>query len=204
MHGNGCLERGMGRERMTDRRLDPEQSRFLDHAWHEFEEELWRYLRRRVRDSGAREDIFQLTWERMGRSGYLIYRQPPYCVDGRWASFDDPELRRAIWGILALHARRAIASYFRALPTESSLEQMMDEGFEPSIPRANPTESRIRLELSRLGFSEQEISVVVLHTLGALTIREIAERTGLSKSTVDRMIDRVESKLCDAGEEGDD
>lgn len=198
--------------------LTLDQCDYLEILYHTFMHELKRYVKARVSDSKALEDITQNAWLRLARSDWFTTRAEPYCYDGEWADPTDPEHRSAIWATIRLQARYARTSYYKRSQVElagedikvelSSLNEWMQGGGDKADDTQGHEEGWMMAEsvetLRAHGFNPTEIAVFMFHVWKRQTFRQIAAELGISKSKVARIIDKIEAYFEDSQDSSDD
>ncbi len=149
----------------------------LEHIWHEFAEKLGQFIRSRVSDPVAAEDILQDVFVR---------------IQKRLDQLRDPA---KLQGWLYLIARNAVIDYYRSRRETVELPESL-----PTEPSSDDSEvEALQAAFGRMIYSlpEPYRDALVLTELEGLTQQELAERVGISLSGAKSRVQRRRALLKD-------
>jgi RNA polymerase sigma-70 factor, ECF subfamily len=148
-------------------------------AWDDVASKLRGYIRTRVRDHAAAEDILQDVFLKAYKSS------------------DQLQSTDKIEGWLFLITRNAVIDYFRKQKSSDELpEDLAAETNEPGVENAEA----LRVAFRKMVFSlpEPYREAIVLTEFEGLTQKELSERLGISLSGAKSRVQRGREKLKDA------
>lgn len=147
----------------------------LEHIWHEFAEKLGQFIRSRVSDPAAAEDILQDVFLR---------------IQKRLGQLRDPA---RLQGWLYLIARNAIIDHYRTRRETVELPESMAAEPGPDAPDVEGLKAAFRRMIYSLPEPYRE--ALVLTEFDGLTQQQLAERAGISLSGAKSRVQRGREQL---------
>jgi RNA polymerase sigma-70 factor, ECF subfamily len=147
----------------------------LEQIWHEFAERLGQFIRARVSDPAAAEDILQDVFVK---------------IQQRLGQLRDPT-RLQSW--IYLIARNAVIDHYRQHKEAVEMPETLVEEREPASAELDDLKASFRRMIHSLPEPYRE--AVVLTELEGLTQKELAERLGISLSGAKSRVQRGRQQL---------
>ena len=147
----------------------------LEQIWHEFAEKLGKFIRTRVSDRAAAEDILQEVFVK---------------IQKRLGQLQEPA---KLQGWIHLIARNAVIDYYRARKETVEMPETLAEEREPASAELDDLKASFRRMIDSLPEPYRE--AVVLTELEGLTQKELAERLGISLSGAKSRVQRGRQQL---------
>jgi RNA polymerase sigma-70 factor (ECF subfamily) len=149
----------------------------LEHIWHEFAEQLGRFIRARVNDPATAEDIRQDIFVK---------------IQGRLNQLKDPAKLQS-W--IYLIARNAIIDHYRSRKETVEVPETLTTEAEPKSEEIEELKAAFRRMIYSLPEPYRE--ALVLTEFEGLTQQQFAERLGISLSGAKSRVQRGRAQLKD-------